>query len=132
MSNANGSFVAGMVKDLAMAPGKNLLDATPLTHEGRKNGMAEVAPYLRGGLLDLQNFFAKAFPDSRQQESVLGMIGVPTPGMVDLEQETKASKEEQKSDKQAKSPQKSIMGYDLPAQAPAQGKEMEQERGREM
>jgi len=65
----------------------NLLDATPFTNEGLARGMATMAAEARGGLLDLQRAVTMPFPDSQQQEAVLGMIGHPTPGMVDKEQD---------------------------------------------
>lgn len=44
----------------------------------------DLAPHARGGLLDLQNAVVHAFPESQQQQTVLGMPGVPTPAEVDF------------------------------------------------
>lgn len=52
---------------------------------GVKQVATDLAPHARGGLLDLQTAVVHAFPESQQQQTVLGMPGVPTPAEVDFE-----------------------------------------------
>lgn len=107
-----GAWMKDTAKELAASAAKNLADATPLTRDGMAKGVTTMAAEMRGGLLDLQRAVVQAFPDSQQQETVLGMIAVPTPGMVDDGLETQ---------------RKSVLGY--PLEQPKQGNEQQQEMG---
>lgn len=79
--------LAEKAKAAAKAIGGNLRDSAGLSREGMAKGLATVAAELRGGLIDLQRAVVQAFPDSMQQEAVMGEIGIPTPGQVDRERE---------------------------------------------
>jgi hypothetical protein len=122
-----GAWMKDTAKELAQAAAKNLADATPLTRDGMARGLATMAAELRGGLLDAQRAVVQAFPDSQQQETVLGMIGVPTPGMVDRASDLPIGVEIKPSAEQQVT-RTSILGYPL-AQEPAKAQERDQSRG---
>jgi hypothetical protein len=122
-----GAWMQEAAKRLASAAAKNVLDATPLTRDGVARGLATMAAELRGGLLDAQRAVVQAFPDSQQQETVLGMIGVPTPGMVDRASDLPIGVEIKPSAEQQVT-RTSILGYPL-AQEPAKAQERDQSRG---
>jgi hypothetical protein len=123
-----GAWMQEAAKRLASAAAKNVLDATPLTRDGVARGLATMAAELRGGLLDAQRAVVQAFPDSQQQETVLGMIGVPTPGMVDRAADLPLAVE-LKEPAANDTARKSVLGYDLVKPEPGNEQQREMSRG---
>lgn len=79
--------LAEKAKEAVAVMGGNLRNSAGLSREGMARGLGTMAAELRGGLVDLQRVVVQAFPDSMQQEAVMGEIGIPTPGQVDRERE---------------------------------------------